>query len=124
MISLVEYELSGLRSSMVILQVHHSSNRTANGESSRFAFSPRAPSSLLWPSSCDLLLHPVQITLKSLQGTQRCSQFHPAGPYYILGEVTPTNISAALHRHSPGWLAVPHICTGGLRVYPLFEKCR
>lgn len=50
-----------------------SSNRTANGQSSRFAFSPRAPSSFLWPFfSRDLLLHPVQVILKSLQRTQRC----------------------------------------------------
>lgn len=54
--------------------VTRSSNRAANWQSSRSAFSSRAQSSLLWPSfSQDLLLHPVQITLKSLQG-HRCPQ--------------------------------------------------
>lgn len=91
-----------------------SSNRTANGQRSRFALSPRALSSLLWPSvSHGLLLHPVQINLKSLQGTQRCPQNNSlphsvpssrAIPHH--GQVTVRNTLAALHRHSPGWRGV------------------
>lgn len=134
MISLVDYELSGLRSSMVILQVHHSTPATGL-PMGKVAGLPSLPEPQAHFSG-----HPSLVTSYSTQcrpPSRACRahrdalktaafplQFHPAGPYYTMGEVTTTNISAALHRHSTGWLGVPHICTDGLRVYPLSEKCR
>lgn len=91
-----------------------SSKRTYNGQSSSFAFFLRAPRLLLWlcclMTSCSTQYRSPSRAFRGHRDALKTKalplQFHPAGSHHILEEVTLTNTSSALQKHSPWWLGV------------------